>query len=276
MNGLYQQIKGGITMLKVEIQEEITDILFHAEKEQREIKKFVDQYPELTIDVAYTIQESLIERKCAEENTVISGWKLGLTSKAKQQMMGVHEPSYGVLLQNMELHPSEPISIAPFIHAKIEPEIAFVLKKDLAGPVVTVADVLDATDYVIAAMEIIDSRYENFNFTLPDVIADNSSSSRYILGKTKHSVAEIDLEQMGIVFKKNGDVCSTTTAASVMGNPARAVAWMANKLLARGQKVRAGEVVLSGALTGAETIQIDDTFTVSFDGLGEFDVTFTK
>ncbi len=118
------------------------------------------------------------ESGAEEKTTVILGWKLGLTSKAKQQMMGVHEPSYGVLLQNMELHPNELISIAPFIHAKIEPEIAFVMKKDLDGPVVTVADVLDATDYVIAAMEIIDSRYENFNFTLPDVIADNSSSSR--------------------------------------------------------------------------------------------------
>ena len=263
-------------MLKVDVLEEITDILFHAEKNRVEIKKFVDQYPELTIDVAYTLQEKLIERKCREEGTSVAGWKLGLTSKAKQRMMGVHEPSYGVLLENMELHPNEPISIAPFIHAKIEPEIAFVMKKNLNGPVVTVADVLDATDYVTAAMEIIDSRYENFNFTLPDVIADNSSSSRYILGNVKHSVEEIDLERMGCVFKKNGEVCATTTAASVMGNPARAIAWMANKLIARGQKVSAGEVVLSGALTGAETIEVADAFSVRFDGLEGFDVTFTK
>ena len=190
--------------------------------------------------------------------------------------MGVHEPSYGVLLQNMELHPDEPISITPFIHAKIEPEIAFVMKKDLEGPVITVADVLDATDYVIAAMEIIDSRYENFNFTLPDVIADNSSSSRYILGTKKYSVKDIDLERMGRVFKKNGQVYATTTAASIMGNPARAITWMANKLISRGKKVHAGEIILSGALTGAETIQIDDTFTVHFDGLDGFEVTFTE
>ncbi|KGR79981.1 2-keto-4-pentenoate hydratase [Ureibacillus manganicus] len=263
-------------MLKVDVQEEISNILFHAEKNRTDIKKFVDQYPELTIDVAYTIQERLIEKKCFEEKTEISGWKLGLTSKAKQRMMGVHEPSYGVLLQNMELHPGEPISIAPFIHAKIEPEIAFVMKKDLGGPVVTVADVLDATDYVIAAMEIIDSRYENFNFTLPDVIADNSSSSRYILGTKKHSVKDIDLERMGCVFKKNGQVCATTTAASIMGNPARAITWMANKLISRGKKVQAGEIILSGALTGAETLQKDDTFLVRFDGLDGFEVTFTE
>lgn len=263
-------------MLKTDVLEEITDILFHAEKDRVEIKKFVDQYPELTIDVAYTVQEKLIERKCQEEGTRVSGWKLGLTSKAKQQMMGVHEPSYGVLLENMALPVDQVTSMAPFIHAKIEPEIAFVLKKDLNGPVVTVADVLDATDYVTAAMEIIDSRYENFNFTLPDVIADNSSSSRYYIGQTKHQVADIDLERMGCVFKKDGEVIATTTAGSIMGNPARAVAWMANKLIARGQKVRAGEVVLSGALTGAETIVDGSHYSVEFGGLQGFEVTFKK
>ncbi|RHW39474.1 4-oxalocrotonate decarboxylase [Lysinibacillus yapensis] len=263
-------------MLKVDVLEEMTDILFRAEKERVEIKKLTEQYPELTIETAYTVQESLVERKRREEGTSFSGWKLGLTSKAKQRMMGVHEPSYGRLLSNMEVNLEDPISVAPFIHGKIEPEIAFVMKRDLDGPVVTVADVLNATEYVIAAMEIIDSRYENFNFTLPDVIADNSSSSRYILGKVKCDVREIDLERMGCVFKKNGEVCSTTTAASVMGNPARAVAWMANKLLTRGQKVRAGEVVLSGALTGAETFNENDTFSIRFDGLSGFDVTFTK
>ena len=263
-------------MLKMDVLEEITEILFLAEKERMEIKKFVDQYPELTIDAAYTVQEKLIERKCREEGTAVAGWKLGLTSKAKQRMMGVHEPSYGALLENMELHPEGPISIAPFIHAKIEPEIAFVLKKDLDGPVVTVADVIASTDYITAAMEIIDSRYENFNFTLADVIADNSSSSRYLLGKTKHQIADVDLELMGCVFKKNGELCATTTAASVMGNPARAVAWLANKLIARGQKVRAGEIVLSGALTGAETIQVADAFSVDFDGLDGFNVLFAE
>lgn len=260
--------------LTTTVKEEITTILFEAEKERREIKKFVDDYPELTIDVAYDLQEALIAKKVAEERTTVSGWKLGLTSKAKQQMMGVHEPSYGVLLANMALSPNEPISMAPFIHAKIEPEIAFVLKKDLNGPVVTVADVLAATDYVTAAMEIIDSRYVNFNFTLPDVIADNSSSSRYILSEVRHDVRDIDLTLMGCVFKKDNDVIATTTAASVMGNPARAVAWMANKLLARGQKVRAGDVVLSGALTGAETIVAGSEYSVSFDGLTGFSVSF--
>lgn len=262
-------------MLKTDVLEEITDILFHAEKNRVAIKKFVDQYPELTIDVAYTVQEKLIERKCQEEGTNIAGWKLGLTSKAKQRMMGVHEPSYGVLLENMALDIDESASVAPFIHAKIEPEIAFVMKKDLDGPVVTVADVLDATDYVAAAMEIIDSRYENFNFTLPDVIADNSSSSRYFVGKPQQ-LASIDLERMGCVFKKGDQVIATTTAGSVMGNPARAIAWMANKLLARGQMVRAGEVILSGALTGAETITVGGSYCVKFDGLEGFEVTFKE
>lgn len=261
-------------MLTVDTLEEITNTLFLAEKERREIPKFVDRYPELDFDTAYDIQEKLIARKCHEEQTKVAGGKLGLTSKAKQQMMGVHEPSYGVLLENMHLLPNRTHAIAPFIHAKIEPELAFVFKKDLEGPVVTVADVLDATDYVVAAMEIIDSRYENFNFTLADVIADNSSSSRYILGTQKYDVKDIDLERTGCVFKKGDDVIATTTLASVMGNPARAIAWMANKLLKRGQTVKAGEVVLSGALTGAETIVTDTSFSVKFDGLEGFYVDF--
>lgn len=263
-------------VLKLDAIEEMVTIVFEAERNRKEITKLVERYPELTIDVAYEVQEKLIERKCVEEQTRVAGWKLGLTSKAKQKMMGVHEPSYGVLLENMALPVNEIISISPFIHAKIEPEIAFVFKKDLTGPVVTVADVLDATDYVAAAMEIIDSRYENFNFTLPDVIADNSSSSRYFVSNEKRSVADVDLERMGCVFKKNDEVIATTTASSVMGNPARAVAWMANKLLARGQMVRAGEVVLSGALTGAETIDDGNKFSVKFDGLPGFNVVFEK
>ncbi|MBD3107129.1 fumarylacetoacetate hydrolase family protein [Bacillus sp. AGMB 02131] len=250
--------------------------LFKAEKEVYEVTKFVDRYPDLNIDVAYDIQDRLIDIKCAEEATKIVGRKLGLTSRAKQVMMGVHEPSYGVLLENMKLPLDEPISLKPLIHPKIEPEIAFVFKKDLAGPVVTVADVLEATAYVAPAMEIIDSRYQNFQFTLADVIADNSSSSRYFVSEKKYSVEEVDLRLMGCVFKKNGEIIATSAAASVMGHPARAIAWMANKLLARGQSIKAGELVLSGALTGAATISEDDTFSVSFDGMEQIAASFVK
>ncbi|MEK4230685.1 2-keto-4-pentenoate hydratase [Solibacillus sp. FSL H8-0538] len=260
-------------MLKTDTVNQIAYTLFQAERDVYEVKKFVDEYPELTVEVAYDVQDQLIKLKCDQEKTVRIGMKLGLTSKAKQQMMGVHEPSYGVLLQNMELLAAEPISLKPLIHPKIEPEIAFVFAKDLEGPVVTVAEVLQATDYVTPAMEIIDSRYLNFNFTLPDVIADNSSSSKYIMSDKKYSIRDVDLVKMGCIFKQNDEIFGTSTAGSIMGHPARAIAWMANKMLARGQKVRAGDVVLSGALTGSAVMQAGDEFTVSFDGMDELRVT---
>lgn len=263
-------------MIKTDIIDQIAYELYRAEQEVCEINKFVERYPELNLAIAYEIQDKLISIKCQKENTVISGHKLGLTSKAKQEMMGVHEPSYGVLLESMKIDESKTISVKPFIHAKIEPEIAFVFKKDIKGPFVSIDAVLEATDYITPAMEIIDSRYKNFNFTLIDVIADNSSSSRYILGSEQYKVDEVDLELMGCVFKKNGEIYATSAAGSIMGNPARAIAWMANKLIARGQCIKAGEVVLSGALTGAESIAKNDQFTVSFDGIGSLEVSFTE
>ncbi|AOV06202.1 2-keto-4-pentenoate hydratase [Sporosarcina ureilytica] len=262
--------------VEVDVIQKIATDLFEAERNATEVDKFVDQYPELDVELGYEIQEALIEKKCKEENTKISGRKLGLTSKAKQEMMGVHEPSYGVLLENMQLNEGEPISIAPLIHPKIEPEIAFIFNKEVKGPSISVTDILDATAYIASAMEIIDSRYRNFNFTLPDVIADNSSSSRYIFGEKLYKVEDVDLRLMGMVFKKNGEVIATSAGAAVMGHPARAVAWMANKLVERGQTIKPGEIVLSGALSEAFTIEPGDHFSVSFDGIGSLEASFTE
>lgn len=259
-------------MMKTDTLDQIAYALYLAERDVYEVTKFVERYPELTVETAYDIQDKLIELKCKHEQTSISGLKLGLTSKAKQQMMGVHEPTYGVLLANMAVNAQHPISLKSFIHPKIEPEIAFVFKQDLVGPVVTVAHVLTATAYVAPAMEIIDSRYLNFHFTLPDVIADNSSSSRYIVGSQKYAVNEVDLVNMGCIFTQNDEMIATSTAGSVMGHPARAIAWMANKLIARGQHIRAGDIVLSGALTGSATMHAGDSFTVSFDGMESLSV----
>ncbi|QDQ00124.1 4-oxalocrotonate decarboxylase [Lysinibacillus fusiformis] len=259
-------------MMRTDTLDQIAYELYQAERDVYEVTKFVDQYPALTVETAYDIQDKLIDLKCKQEQTEISGLKLGLTSKAKQQMMGVHEPSYGVLLANMALDAQQPISLKSLIHPKIEPEIAFVFKQDLLGPVVTVAQVLAATEYIAPAMEIIDSRYLNFNFTLPDVIADNSSSSRYIVSSQKYAVNEVDLVNMGCIFTQNDEIFATSTAGSVMGHPARAIAWMANKLIARGQHIQAGDIVLSGALTGSATMRAGDSFTVGFDGMESLSV----
>ncbi|MDQ0218024.1 4-oxalocrotonate decarboxylase [Peribacillus cavernae] len=263
-------------MIKTEVVDHIAHELYKAERDGVEVDKFVDQFSELDSELAYEVQDRLIGKKCREENTRISGRKLGLTSRAKQEMMGVHEPTYGVLLENMQLLEGAPISMRPFIHAKIEPEIAFIFDKEVKGPTVSVTDILAATAYIAPAMEIIDSRFRNFNFTLPDVVADNSSSSRYMIGEKLYRVDNVDLRLMGMVFRKNGEILATSAGASVMGHPARAIAWMANKLVKKGQSIKAGEVVLSGALSGAATISPGDHFSVSFDGIGSLEASFSN
>lgn len=263
-------------MTKTKIIEEIASKLFAAEKEKHSVSRFVDQYPALDEVLAYQVQERLVDMKCEAEQTKRIGWKLGLTSKAKQKMIGVHEPSYGVLLQSMQLFEGEPVSVAPFIHAKAEPEIAFVFDKDVNGPCCTVADVIAATAYVAPAIEIIDSRFHGFKFTLADAVADNSSSSRFIIGERFFKPAEVDLRLMGMVFKKNGEIASTGAGAAVMGHPARAIAWMVNKLCKTGQGIKAGEIVLAGAMSGAEVIAAGDHFSASFDRMGSVEVFFTE
>ncbi|MEH6906166.1 2-keto-4-pentenoate hydratase [Neobacillus drentensis] len=263
-------------MIATESIEQMANELFLAEKSGMELDQLVNRYPHLDVELAYEVQQRLVDRKCIEEKTRVAGWKLGLTSKAKQEMMGVHEPTYGVLLQNMQLYSGEPISLAPFIHAKIEPEMAFIMNRELRGPGVTVADILAATEYVAPALEIIDSRYRNFSFSLLDVIADNSSSSRFIIGDKFTRLGDFDLSLVGMVFKQNGKIVATSAGASVMGHPARAVAWMVNKLALTGQYVKPGEVILSGALTGAVAMKENDVFSCHFDHLGSLDVSFTE
>ncbi|RLL43741.1 4-oxalocrotonate decarboxylase [Oceanobacillus piezotolerans] len=263
-------------MIKTDVAEIIAKELLQAEKSRTAVNQFVEKYPELNEELAYQVQERLVEMKEKEENTKRVGWKLGLTSKAKQEMMGVHEPSYGVLLESMQVNEGEPISIAPFIHAKAEPEIAFILNKELIGPHVSVADVLDTTQFVAPAIEIIDSRFYGYKFTLADAVSDNSSSSRFIIGERFYSPKDVDLKRMGFVYRQNGEVVATGAGAAVMGHPARAIAWLANKLYRVGKSLKPGEVILSGSLSAAIEISPKDQFTASFDGIGSVSAIFTE
>lgn len=246
-----------------------------AEKERKELIKLTEEFPDLTVEEGYLIQERLIARRIGEGHR-ISGWKLGLTSVAKQKMMGVYEPSFGTLFDYMQLEEGQPLKISELIHPKAEPEIAFYLKEDIEGPGVTGAQVLEATQYILPAIEIIDSRYKDFKFTLPDVVADNSSSARYILGGRPSRPEDLDLSLMGLVFTKNGEVETTGAGAAVLGHPATAVAWLVNKLYARGEKLRKGDVVLSGAITEAILIQPGDVFQANFEKLGSVTIRCTE
>ncbi|MDN3018287.1 fumarylacetoacetate hydrolase family protein [Paenibacillus sp. BSR1-1] len=251
---------------------EIVDYLYSAEKERREVVKVTDQYPELTIDEAYLIQEKLIQRR-ENDGARRIGLKLGLTSKAKQEMMGVHEAIYGYLTDDMLALEWEPLDYNKFIHPKAEPEIAFMIAEDLQGTNITAEDVLRVTKYVAPAIEIIDSRYLNFKFTLPDVVADNCSSSSFFIGSKWMSPKVLNLADIGMVMSKNGQVSQTSSSAAVLGHPATSVAWAVNKLGEAGKGIKKGDIILSGAISEAISFEPKDSILVQFAELGS--VTFT-
>ncbi len=246
---------------------EIVEYLYSAEKECREVVKVTDQYPDLSFEEAYYIQEKLIKRREADGARQI-GLKLGLTSKAKQQMMGVHEAIYGYLTDDMLALEWEKIDFSRLIHPKAEPEIAFFIDEDLIGTNITGADVLRVTKYVAPAIEIIDSRYKDFKFTLADVIADNCSSSLFVIGSKWMDPSNLDLANLGMVMSKNGEMAQVGTSAAVLGHPATSVAWAVNKLGEVGKGIKKGDIILSGAISEAISFEPKDTVHVQFSELG--------
>lgn len=248
---------------------ELANYTHQAEIEKREIKRITAElYPNLTIDEAYLVQEELVRQKIANGNRVV-GPKMGLTSEAKMKQMNVQDPIYGYVFDYMVVNDTDSISISDYIHPKVEPEIGFVLSKDLEGPDITARDVLQATEYVFPAIEIIDSRYENFNFTLPDVIADNSSARGAVFGTTFTKPENLELDVVGATLLINGEIKALGTGADVLGHPANAVARLANMLSKKGEKVKAGEPILTGGITAAVSISVGDYVCAKFTGLGE-------
>ena len=246
--------------------------LFAAQSERREIEPLTDTWPGLDERTAYDIQKQLVAKQVAAEATHRAGLKLGLTSKAKQQQMKVGEPIYGVLLASRIIGEAQPLSIGSLIHPKAEPEIAFVTARELRGPGVTTDAARAAIGCALVAMEIIDSRYKDFRFTLPDVVADNTSAARYVTSTYVVPVAGLDLRTLGVVFEKNGEVVTTAAGAAILGDPAAALAWLANKLAERGEAVPAGTLVGAGALTDAVSIAPGDVVRTTIATLGSLTI----
>lgn len=261
--------------LKISENHAIIEYLLYAERDVHEVVKITDEYPDLTIEQAYDLQDRLLERRLKENHTKTVGIKLGLTSKAKQEMMGVKESIYGYLHADMLSHEWEPIKSQELIHPKIEPEIAFFIGEDIEGDHITEEDILKATKYVAPAMEIIDSRYKDFRFTLVDVVADNCSSAKFVVGSKLVSPDSLDLGNIGMVMSKNGKVEQTGSSAAVLGHPLKAMAWAANLLSKRGRGFKKGDIVLSGAMSEAISIHAGDTITAEFDGLGTISVSIS-
>lgn len=247
---------------------ETAEFLQAAEMERREVVKITADQPNLTTEDAYKIQEELVAIKLGQGHKII-GPKMGLTSEAKMKQMGVEEPVYGYIFDYMDMTNEGVIHFNELIHPKVEAEIAFVIGRDIEGPNTTIEDVLAATDYVLPALEIIDSRYENFNFDLESVIADNASSSRVIFGKQYTKPKGIELDLVGVTLEINGEIKELGAGAAVVGHPANAIAMLANMLARKGGKIHAGEVILSGGVTGAVRIDVGDSVRAKLDGLGD-------
>lgn len=249
--------------------------LAQAEELRHGVAPLTELNPELTVDDAYQVQLHTIATRVANGEKVI-GKKIGLTSLAMQHMLGVNQPDYGHLLDGMVIDNGGTIITKQVLQPKVEGEIAFVLKKDLQGPKVTVMDVLAATDYVVPALEIVDSRIHDWNIKLEDTVADNASSGLYVLGDKKVALDGLDLAQMGMVLYKNGEMLNTGVGAAALGHPATCVAWLANKLSDYGITLKAGEVILSGALSAAVAGEPGDHFQARFAHLGEVNVHFGR
>ena len=223
------------------------------------------------VATAYRVQDALVADRIRRGNVLV-GAKLGLTSVAKQQQMNVDEPIYGWLTSDMAIDVGQPLRCDRFIQPRCEPEIAFLLGADLQGAHVTAAHVMDATRAVFPAVEVIDSRFSGYSFTLPDVAADNASSAGFVVGAQGTDPSGIDLRLTGVMFTKNGELLATATGAEVLGHPAASIAWMVRALAARGQGLSAGQVVLSGALTAAVAVSPGDVVAAHFDRLGSIEI----
>jgi len=220
---------------------------------------------------AYDLQARVVAHRTAQGHRVV-GAKLGLTSEAKQKQMNVDEPLYGWLTSDMRLEPGEPLYVERFIQPRVEAEIAFLIGDDLEGDDIGAADVLAATAAVMPAIDVLDSRYAGYSFTLPDVIADNSSSAGFVTGSVLVDPTGIDLRLVGVVLEVNGQVVATAAGAAVLGHPASAIAWLVRALARRGEGLEAGMTVLSGACTAAFAVSPGDTVVTRIDRLGTVEV----
>lgn len=254
---------------------ECGDEIYRCMRERQTMSPLTERFPDITIEDAYQISLRVLENRLKRGEKIV-GKKIGLTSNAVQTMLGVNQPDFGFLTDAMVYSQGEAMPISEqLIQPRAEGEIAFILKKDLIGPGVTNADVLAATECVMPCFEVVDSRVENWNIKIQDTVADNASCGLLILGDTAVSPREVDLTTCGMVVEKNGQIISTGAGAAALGSPVSCVAWLANTLGQFGISLKAGELILSGALVPLESVQAGDFMQVSVGGIGQASVLFT-
>ncbi len=260
--------------MNTELTERLGDELHEALQSRRMIEPLSERHPDITIEHAYRVQQRMLSRRLQAGERVV-GKKIGVTSRAVMDMLGVYQPDFGWLTDAMLYNEGEAIAAESLIQPKAEGEIAFVLRKTLKGPGVTSADVLAATEGVMACFEIVDSRIRDWKIKIQDTVADNASCGVFVLGDRLVDPRDVDLGTCGMVLEKNGEIVATGAGAAALGHPANAVAWLANTLGQHGIALEAGEVILSGSLAAMVPVQAGDHLRVSIGGIGGCSVRFT-
>ena len=260
-------------MLSVQRRDELAADLAEAERSRVPIAPLTDGNPTIDVVDAYEIQLINIHQRVAEGARVV-GHKVGLSSKAMQQMMGVDEPDYGHLLDEMEVFEDKPVKAGRYLYPRVEVEVGFILAEDLPGADCTEDDVIAATAAYAPAIELIDTRITDWKIKLCDTIADNASSAGFVLGPERVKPADIDIKSIDAVLTRNGEVVAKGRSDAVLGNPVTAVAWLARKVESFGVRLRRGDIVLPGSCTRAIDARPGDRFLAEFDGLGSVRLTF--
>lgn len=243
------------------------EALFRALRERRTIEKLIEQDPSLSIDDAYTISLDFLARRLKDGEKVV-GKKIGATSNAVQDMLGVDQPDFGFLTDWMHVEGDIDMDAKALIAPRAEAEIAFILGQGLTGPGVTAEDVVAATEFIAPCFEIVDSRIRDWKIAIVDTIADNASCGVFILGEARADPRDFDLPSLHITVTKNGAPLSEGYGSAVQGNPAQAVAWLANTLGTYGITLDAGDVILSGSLVPLADAAKGDLFEMELHGIG--------
>lgn len=255
--------------------EEAAQRLRTAEKNRMTCAPVRDLIGLTSLEDAYAVQELNTALRIKQGARVV-GRKIGLTNNAIQQQLGVDQPDFGVLFDDREILNGGELSVREMMQPRIETEIAFVLGKDLVSDRITTVDVLSAIDYALVSLEVVGSRIEGWNIKITDTIADNASASHWVVGHKPVRLENLDLVNCKMEMTRNGELVSEGKGAACLGSPVNAMLWLARKLASLGQPMRAGEVILTGALGPMIAVNAGDHFNATIEGLGSVSATFTE
>ena len=253
--------------LTAERADELAAAIYEARRTGVAIPPLTEADPDLTMQDGYLVQQGVV-RRYLDDGDHIVGYKLGLTSKPMQQMLGVGSPDFAPVMASHVLTDGSAVAVSDYIAPRLEAEIALVLGADLAGPDCTPLDVLRAVEGVVAAQELVDSRIADWRIKLPDTVADMASSGAIVLSGRPVPVDDVDLRLLGMVFTRDGEVVATGAGAAALGDPAAAVAWLVRTLHPLGASLPAGSVLMTGALHAAVPVAAGETYRAEFDRLG--------